>query len=82
MGLLLVKNKRRKIHWETQEEDESVGLRAGTVNVGTITGKGRELAHMMHSRQIGVLWVQVTRWKGSKARSTGARVKIGRSYCG
>ncbi|KAK3509752.1 hypothetical protein QTP70_008387 [Hemibagrus guttatus] len=41
-----------------------------------MTGKGRELADMMERRKVDILCVQETRWKGSKARSIGARFKL------
>ena len=39
------------------------------MNVGTMTGKGRELADMMERRKVDILCVQETRWRGSKTRS-------------
>uniref|UniRef100_A0A3P9J4A1 Endonuclease/exonuclease/phosphatase domain-containing protein n=1 Tax=Oryzias latipes TaxID=8090 RepID=A0A3P9J4A1_ORYLA len=54
----------------------NIGLRIGTLNVGTMTGKGRELADMMERRKVDVLCVQETRWKGSKARSIGGGYKL------
>ncbi|KAK3554979.1 hypothetical protein QTP86_002411 [Hemibagrus guttatus] len=39
-------------------------------------GKGRELADMMERRKVDILCVQETRWKGSKARSSGAGFKL------
>ena len=53
-----------------------LGLRVGTLNVGTMTGKGRELVDMMQRRKVDILCVQETRWKGSKARSLGAGFKL------
>ncbi|MCJ8728463.1 hypothetical protein PDJAM_G00004720 [Pangasius djambal] len=41
-----------------------------------MTGKGRELADMMERRKVDILCVQETRWKGSKARSIGAGLKL------
>ena len=43
-------------------------VKVGTLNVGTMTGKGRELADMMVKRKVDILCVQETRWKGSKAK--------------
>ncbi|MCJ8749466.1 hypothetical protein PDJAM_G00176570 [Pangasius djambal] len=63
-----------------KRKGKSVGLRIGTLNVGTMTGKGRELADMMERRKVDILCVQETRWKGSKARSIGAGFKL--FYCG
>ena len=53
-----------------------VGLKVATLNVGTMTGKGRELADMMERRKVDILCVQETKWKGSKARSIGAGFKL------
>ncbi|KAK4322781.1 hypothetical protein Pmani_006449 [Petrolisthes manimaculis] len=41
-----------------------------------MTGRGREVADMMERRKIGVLCVQETRWKGSKARELGGGCKL------
>ena len=54
----------------------SVSLRFGTLNVGTITGKSRELADMMEKRKVDILCMQETRWKGSKARNIGGGYKL------
>lgn len=51
-------------------------LRWATLNVGSMTGKGRELAALMKKRRIEVLCVQETRWKGDKARELGDGYKI------
>ena len=51
-------------------------MRVGTLNVGTMTGKGRELADVMRMRKVDILCVQETKWKGSKARSIGGGCKI------
>ena len=54
----------------------SVELRVGTLNVGTMSGKGGEIVDMMERRKVDVLCVQETRWKGSKARSMGRGYKL------
>ena len=46
-------------------------IRVGTLNIGTMTGRGRELADMMD-----ILCLQETKWKGSKARNIGGGYKI------
>ena len=51
-------------------------VKVGTLNVGTMTGKGRELADMMVKRKVDILCVQETRWKGSKTRNIGGGCKI------
>ena len=46
-------------------------VNVGTLNVGTMTGKGRDSADMMVKRKVDIQCVQETRWKGSKARNIG-----------
>ena len=55
---------------------EQTLLKIGTYNVGTMTGKGRELADMMTRRKLDILCVQETRWKGNKARELGDGCKL------
>ncbi|KAI5609143.1 hypothetical protein C0J50_6145, partial [Silurus asotus] len=50
-------------------------VRVGTLNIGTMTGKGREGA-MMERRKVDMLCVQETKWKGSKARNIGGGFKL------
>ena len=50
-------------------------IRVGTLNIGTMTGRGRELADMMERRNVDILCLQETKWKGSKARSIGVGCK-------
>ncbi|KAK3530456.1 hypothetical protein QTP86_024366, partial [Hemibagrus guttatus] len=67
----------RRVHRQREKrKGKSVGLRIGTLNVGTMTGKGRELADMMERRKVDILCVQETRWNGSKTRSIGAGFKL------
>ena len=54
----------------------SVSLKFGTLNVGTITGKHRELADMMERRKIDIFCVQETRWERSKAKNIGGCYKL------
>ena len=51
-------------------------MRVGTLNVGRMTGKGRELTDVMPRRKVYVLCAYETWWKDSKARSIGARFKL------
>ncbi|KAK3511370.1 hypothetical protein QTP70_005295 [Hemibagrus guttatus] len=67
---------RRVRRQREKRKSKSVGLRIGTLNVGTMTGKGRELADVMERRKVDILCVQETRWKGSKACSIGAGFKL------
>ena len=43
---------------------------------GTMTGRGRKLADMMERRNVDILCLQKTKWKGSKARNIGGGCKI------
>ncbi|KAK3566673.1 hypothetical protein QTP86_002953 [Hemibagrus guttatus] len=67
---------RRVRRQREKRKGKSVGLTIGTLNVGTMTGKGRELADVMERRKVDILCVQETRWKGSEARSIGAGFKL------
>ncbi|VDL69797.1 unnamed protein product [Nippostrongylus brasiliensis] len=51
-------------------------VRIGTLNVGTLTGKTRELADLIRRKNIQVLCLQETRWKGEKAKEIGEGVKL------
>ena len=53
-----------------------VDVRVGTLNVGIMTGKSREIVDMLERRQLDVLCIQETKWKGSKAREPGAGYKL------
>ena len=43
-------------------------LRIFSLNLGTMTGKSRELAEMLDRRKIDIACVQETKWKESQAR--------------
>lgn len=51
-------------------------MRVGNLNVGTMTGKGRELADMMEKKKVNILCAQDTRGKGCKARSIRGGFKL------
>ena len=51
---------------------DSYCVRVGSLNVGTVTGKGRSLADMMETRKVRLLCVKETRWKGYKRNSWGS----------
>lgn len=53
-------------------------LRVATLNIGTLTGKDREIADMMQRRNIDILCLQETRWKGGK--SGGKATNLGEGY--
>ncbi|KAI5104132.1 hypothetical protein C0J45_5758 [Silurus meridionalis] len=58
------------------EQCRRVEVWVGTLNVGTMTGKGREVADMMERRKVDMLCVQETKWKGSKTRNIGGGFKL------
>ena len=51
-------------------------IRVDTLNIGTMTGSGRELADMMERRNVDILCQQKTKWKGNKARNIDGGCKI------
>ena len=51
-------------------------IRIGTLNIGVMTGRGRELADMMEQRNVDILCLQETKWKGSKLRNIGGGCKL------
>ena len=53
-----------------------IRVRLLTVNIGTIAGKGREVAEMLNRRQVDIVCVQDTKWKGNKARQIGEGYKL------
>ena len=55
-------------------------MRVATLNVETLTGKGREVADLMEQRGVDILYVQETCWKGEKARCISGGYKTW--YCG
>ena len=50
-------------------------IRVGTLNIGTMTGRRKELADMMERKNVDILCLQETKWKGSKARKIGGECK-------
>lgn len=51
-------------------------IRIGNWNVGSLTGKGRELVDVMQRRDIKILCIQETKWKGNSARKIGEGYKV------
>ena len=51
-------------------------MRCATLNLGTMSGKGREVAAMLSKRKVDVCCVQETRWKGNSARLIGEGFKL------
>ena len=61
---------------EGRKKKENSEQKIGTLNIGTTTGKGRELADLMERRHMDILCVQETRWKGNKAQEMGNGYKL------
>ena len=76
------KNKKRKRGGRRMKRQQEVWkgrrslIRVGTLNIGTMTGRARELADLMEPRNVDVLCLQETKWKGSKARNIGGRCNL------
>ena len=51
-------------------------LRIATLNVGSMTVKGSELADVLNRRRIDIACVKETRWKGSKAKELDEGYKL------
>ena len=74
------KQRRKKERNEERKKAKKIKLRIVTLNVGTMTGKGREVADLMEQNGVDILCVQETRWKGEKARCISGGYKMW--YCG
>ena len=72
--------RRKKERNEERKNAKKIKLRVATLNVRTTIGKGREVADLMERRELDILCVQETRWKGERARCIGEGCK--RWYCG
>jgi exonuclease III len=55
---------------------EERNVKIGSWNVGSMTGRGRELVEVCKRRNIGILCVQETKWTGKSARELGEGIKI------
>uniref|UniRef100_A0A914X850 Endonuclease/exonuclease/phosphatase domain-containing protein n=1 Tax=Plectus sambesii TaxID=2011161 RepID=A0A914X850_9BILA len=51
-------------------------IRIASLNVGSMTGRGRELADVLKKRKVHIACVQEVRWKGEKSRDIGAGYKL------
>ncbi|XP_067123690.1 uncharacterized protein [Centruroides vittatus] len=65
-----------RMRLKKQALHEEKVLRVGTLNVGSMTGRGMEVVDMMRRRRIDVLCVQETRWRGDKAKELGDGCKL------
>ena len=51
-------------------------VRVGILNIKTMNGRERELEDLMEQRNVDILCLQKTKWKGSKARNIGGGCKL------
>ncbi len=51
-------------------------IRIGNWNIGSLTGKGRVLVDVMQRRNIKILCIQETKWKGNSVRKIGEEYKV------
>ncbi|XP_067119279.1 uncharacterized protein [Centruroides vittatus] len=58
-----------------QKEKRKNSIRIGTLNIGTLNGKSRDLVDLMQ-RRVNILCLQDTRWKGNKAKELGEEYKL------
>ena len=63
--------KQRRLRINKRANTQYLHVRFMTANIGSMTGKSREIADIMHRRKIMIACVQETKWKGSKAKEIG-----------
>lgn len=51
-------------------------MRVSSRNIGTLTGKSRELAEVSRRRNVDIYCVQETKWKNERASEIGDGYKI------
>ena len=60
---------------EKEQRKERI-VKIGSWNVGSMTGRGRELVEVCKRKNIGILCVQETKWTDKSARELGEGFKI------
>lgn len=65
---------------QRKKQAREIRLRYTSWNIGTMTGRAKELADVLKRRRINVACLQETKWKGTKAREIGEGYKF--YYCG
>ena len=56
--------------------DQTIKIKLATLNVGSMTGRSGEVVHLMARKNLQVLCVQDTKWRGSKAGDIGCGYKL------
>ena len=72
--------RRKKERNQERRKAKKIKLKIATLNVGTMTCKGREVADLMEQKGVDILCVQETRLKGEKARCIDGGYEMW--YCG
>ncbi|XP_059047897.1 craniofacial development protein 2-like [Achroia grisella] len=75
-GQGLLHHNGRVQHKKQVQKIREVCMRCGSWNVGSMTGRGRELAEVLKRRRIKVACIQETKWKGAKAKEIGEGYKF------
>ncbi|XP_059052325.1 uncharacterized protein LOC131846924 [Achroia grisella] len=75
-GQGLLHHNGRVQHKKQVQKIREVCMRYGSWNVGSMTGRGRELAEVLKRRRIKVACIQETKWKGAKAKEIGEGYKF------
>ncbi|KAL0818491.1 hypothetical protein ABMA28_008946 [Loxostege sticticalis] len=65
-----------RVRLKTLVPDGNIKVRFATLNVGTLTGRTKELADLLTRRRIDFACLQETRWQGSKSRNIGEGYKL------
>ena len=68
--------RRRRPQLKKIVERKERNVKIGSWNVGSMTGRGRELVEVCKRRNMGILCVQETKWTGKSARELGEGFKI------
>ena len=69
--------RRHYLHYDGLKPDTRFGVRVGSLNVGSMRGKGVEICEELRKRRVDVCCVQEVRWRGEGARMMGVE---GRKY--
>ena len=66
----------RRLRIKKRAKIQNLHVRFMPANIVSMTGKSREIADIMHRRNIMIAYVQKTKWKGSKAKEIGEGFKL------
>ena len=66
----------RRLRIKKRAKTQNLHVRFMTANIGSMTGQSREIADIIHRRNIMIVCVQETKWKGRKANEIGEGFKL------